>query len=105
MDSANTSRTNSLAATAHSHHVIYPPELLHTFLYSGLHTINTPDINRPETQNLSARPRRSYVLGHFLRLLDISPNDAGISAEMDHGSDLGATDGASATRAKHDLIF
>lgn len=24
---------------------------------------------------------------------------------MDHGSDLGATDGASATRAKQDLVF
>lgn len=87
------------------HYKIDPSEFLHTLLHSRLHALDTPHINRSQAQDLGAPPRGSDVLGHVLRFLDISPDDASVSAEMDHGSDLGATDGASATGAKNDLVF
>jgi len=61
---------------------------------SILQAIYTPNIHRSDAEDFGALPGRGDVFRHSLGLFDLSSYDAGIGAEVDECSDLGAAYGA-----------
>ncbi len=89
----------------HSHAEINASELLHTHFHRLVQTLRTSDVDRANAQHLGAGASRHERPGHGLGLLDVATDDAGVGAEVDQGSDLGAADGAVAAGAEDHLVF
>lgn len=94
----------SYKEAVYSHTEIQAPQLFHTSVCSILQTLGIPHINSPDAQNLCSWACCGDVYGHRLCFLDIATDDAGISAEVDEGADLGRTDCAGATSAEEDFV-
>ena len=86
------------------HHKVDAPKFTNTLIHCGLHALHIPDVDRPYTQNLRSSSRCGDVFGHVLSLLWVPAYNAGIGAEVDQRSNLGAAYCARATSTEDDLV-
>jgi hypothetical protein len=87
------------------HAEIYASELFDTRLDGFLQAGWASHVDRSDAKDLWAGTGGHERLGHGFGFLDVSADNAGIGAEMDHCSHLGAADAAVATCAEDNFIF
>ena len=71
------------------HAEVNPSQLLNAFVHSFGQALRISDIDGSNSNDPRAVTGAHQRLGHRLRLLDISTDDAGIRTEVDHSPDLG----------------
>ena len=87
-----------------SHEEVNGAELLDAGVDRFLQALWAADVHGADADHFGPFPRRHDVLRHALGLGDVAADDAGVGAEVDHGADLGAADGAVAASAEDDFV-
>ena len=86
------------------HGEINPTQLLDTAIDGGLQAVEAAYVNVTNADNFGARSRSGNIFGHRLCLLNVAADYAGVGTQINHGADLGATDGASAACTEDHLV-
>ena len=86
------------------HYEIDTSESFDAFLYGVLEAFDTAHVNGSETEDFGAFACGGDVAGHSFGFFDVAADYAGVGAEMDHCSYLGAADRAGAAGAEYDFV-
>jgi len=87
-----------------AHYEIDASELLDAFLYGALQAGDISHVYGAEAEDFGAGAGGGDVEGRALCFLDVASDYAGVCAEVDHCSYLGAADGAAASGAEDDFV-
>lgn len=69
-----------------------------------MEAFDTAHVNGSDAEDFGAFASGGDVAGHSFGLFDVAADYAGVCAEMDHCSHLGAADGTCAAGAEYDFV-
>jgi hypothetical protein len=86
------------------HEEINSTKLLDTRIDRSLQALRTADVDCANAEDFRALARRHDVFGHALCLFHVAPDDAGVCAQVHHGTHLGAADGTVTAGTEDDFV-